>query len=385
MTGKDQVVTTRPLVRGSVLPRRAGRRPLRIRFGRRPPARVTPQPGSRLLVLVPAHDAEATVARTLASLRAQTRRPDRVVLLADDCTDATEDLARRFPEVTVMRTVENTGGRAGALGQGWRRWRAGHDLVAVVDADTVLAPDCLDQLTADLAAAPSPGVVTVRFGVDQGLGSDAVARLLVRRHRAETTAWTTSALQGDRSAYALGGQVALHRAGSLRELAGEHGTPWTGTDDQLVRALRRTGHHTASSPGARVHTGPVLTLRSLAARRLASDENTARALRTRFRRGAAAGLLRPQLALLGGLAVRLVVLGALAGVVPLAPWSWALPLLAASVVGTVRALRTPHRTAADVLAGLLVLPAELDFWMRLGCAATAWVRALRRPARRSGP
>ena len=377
MTGKDQVVTTRPLVRGSVLPRRTGSRPLRARLRRRRPAATSS--GGKLLVLVPAHDAAATIARTLAALQAQTRVPDRVVLLADDCTDATEQIGRRFPGVTVMRTVDNAGARAGALTQGWRRWRSGHDLVAVVDADTVLAPDCLELLVAELAAAPRPGGASARFGFDQGLGSTPVARLLVRRHPREHTAWITRGLAGDRSDHALGGQATVLDGQALRDLVVEQGTPgpWTGTDDQLGRALRRAGRDTPTSAGARAHTGPVLTLAALAGHRRASEVRTAQALRTRFRRSTAAGLHRPQLALLAGLAARLVVLGALVGVVPFGPWSWALPLAAAAVAGTVRALRAPHSTAADVLGGLLLVLAELDFWLRIGCAAAAWLQVLR--------
>ncbi|MSW64367.1 MAG: glycosyltransferase [Actinobacteria bacterium] len=377
MTGKDQVVTTRPLVRGSVLPQRTGGRPLRARLRRRRPA---PAPsGPKLLVLVPAHDAAATVADTLASLQAQTRVPHRVVLLADGCTDATEQVARRFPGVTVMRTVDNTGGRAGALTQGWRRWQTGHDLVAVVDADTVLAPDCLELLVADLATAPRPGAATARFGFDQGLGSTPVARLLVRRHPREHTAWITRGLAGDRSDHALGGQVAVLDAQALRDLTAEQGTPgpWTGADDQLVRALRRAGRDTRTSASARAHTGPVLTLRTLAGHRRAGEVRTALAQRTRVLRSTAAGLHQPQLTLLAGLAVRLVVLGALVGVVPFAPWSWALPLAAGAVAGTVRALRAPHRTVADVLGGLLLVPAELDFWLRVTGTAGAWLQVLR--------
>ncbi len=377
MSGKDRVATTRAPARSSVPPRRPDGRPLRHRLRHRRPA--APAPSTRLVVLVPAHDAAATIARTLASLQAQTRMPDRIVVLVDGCDDATEQVARRFPGVTVMRTVDNTGGRAGALTQGWRRWQTGADLVAVVDADTALAPDCLELLAADLTAGPRPGSATVRFGFDQELGSTPVARMLVRQHPKENAAWATSALQGDRSGYALGGQVAVHDATALRELAAEHGAPgpWTGTDDQLVRALRRAGRSTTTSSGARAHTGPVLTLRALAGRRRAAEARTTQSLRTRFGRSTAAGLHRPQLALLAGLAVRLLVLGALLGAAPLGPWSWAPPLAAAAVAGAVRSLRSPHRTAVDVLAGLLLLPAELDFWLRVGCAVRAWAQVLR--------
>jgi membrane glycosyltransferase len=55
-----------------------------------------------------------------------------------------------------MRTVGNTERKVGALNQGWQRWQAGYDYVAGVDADTVLAPDCLQQLEPELASPLVP-------------------------------------------------------------------------------------------------------------------------------------------------------------------------------------------------------------------------------------
>jgi hypothetical protein len=46
-------------------------------------------------VLVPAHNEERTVGGTLASLLAQSHRPERVVVVADNCTDATAEIAHR--------------------------------------------------------------------------------------------------------------------------------------------------------------------------------------------------------------------------------------------------------------------------------------------------
>jgi hypothetical protein len=47
--------------------------------------------------------------------------PDRIVVIADHCTDKTEQIARRFRGVTVMRTIGGGGRKVGALNQGWRR------------------------------------------------------------------------------------------------------------------------------------------------------------------------------------------------------------------------------------------------------------------------
>ncbi|SCX45928.1 Glycosyl transferase family 2 [Klenkia marina] len=357
MPGKPEVVTTRPLVRGSVLPRREPRRPLLARLARRP--QPAPAGAPRLLVLVPAHDAAGTLARTLTSLRAQTRPADRVVVLADACTDDTEQVARRFPGTTVLRTVENTDGRTGALAQGWRRFQGGADLVAVVDADTVLAPDCLEQLERELDAGGRHGGVLVRFGVDQQLGSTPLARVLLHRDPAEHTAWAMDALQGGRSEHARGGHVVLAGAQALRDVAAARGTaaPWYAAapdpDQQLLRDLRRAGHVAGTSTAARVHAGPVLTVAALARRRARPQRFGARL----------AGAVALRVALLAAL------VATLAGALPV--WPWAVAAGLAVVAGAVRALRRPHRSPADVVAGALLVPGEVDLWLRVGCAARA--------------
>ncbi|WP_371405830.1 glycosyltransferase [Kribbella sp. NBC_00662] len=48
---------------------------------------------AQVVVLVPAHNEEAALPAALNSLWQQTRRPDRVIVVADNCTDGTVALA----------------------------------------------------------------------------------------------------------------------------------------------------------------------------------------------------------------------------------------------------------------------------------------------------
>lgn len=247
---------------------------------------------ARMLVLVPAHDDEATIGRTLEALLTQSRVPDRIVLLADSCTDRTEELARRFRGVTVMRTVDNTERKVGALNQGWRRWQAGYDVIAGIDADTILAPDCLQQLEGALAQTARPGGVMARYTFDQSLGSTAMARMLVRMQRLEFASWTMDTLQKNRKTYVLGGQASLFSGEALRRVTELKQTPgpWDTTapveDMQLTGDLRGMDYQTLVSATARAHAGPTLTMRSIWAQRRTLDEGVARLLvRPRSTRG----------------------------------------------------------------------------------------------------
>ena len=46
-----------------------------------------------VVVLVPAHNEAGQIAETITSLLTQTRPPDRVVVIADNCADDTADIA----------------------------------------------------------------------------------------------------------------------------------------------------------------------------------------------------------------------------------------------------------------------------------------------------
>src|SRR3954449_10251140 len=82
---------------------------------------ATPRP--RVAVLIPAHDEAANIATTLTALREQTRQPDRVIVIADNCTDDTAEIARAHG-AEVYETVGNTDKKAGALNQALgRRFR----------------------------------------------------------------------------------------------------------------------------------------------------------------------------------------------------------------------------------------------------------------------
>ena len=70
----------------------------------------------RCTVLIPAHNEEAILGLTLDSLAEQTRRPDHVIVVADNCTDGTVAVAAAHG-VDVVETVENDEKKAGALNQ----------------------------------------------------------------------------------------------------------------------------------------------------------------------------------------------------------------------------------------------------------------------------
>ncbi|MFI6055754.1 bifunctional polysaccharide deacetylase/glycosyltransferase family 2 protein [Streptomyces violascens] len=108
-------------------------------------------------VLVPAYNEEAGIASTVYSLLASTHPHFEIIVVDDGSTDATADIAEDIadPRVTVIR--QPNGGKPSALNTGLAHAR--HDIVVMVDADTIFEPEALARLVQPLAH-PAVGAVS---------------------------------------------------------------------------------------------------------------------------------------------------------------------------------------------------------------------------------
>jgi glycosyltransferase involved in cell wall biosynthesis len=121
-------------------------------FYRQPPLDGTAPP-VRFLVLIPAYNEEAVLGATLAALNAALRARDRVVVVADRCTDATADIARAFGADVLERPPHSEPGRAAARQAGLEyaqglEW----DAIVMIDADSIVEPGFFDACEAALAS-----------------------------------------------------------------------------------------------------------------------------------------------------------------------------------------------------------------------------------------
>jgi cellulose synthase/poly-beta-1,6-N-acetylglucosamine synthase-like glycosyltransferase len=96
-----------------------------------------------VIALVPAYNEELRVTETLRSLINQTRPPDVIIVIADNCTDGTAALALAMG-VNVVETSKNTDMKAGALNSVIDKilpMLDETDSILVMDADTILSPN----------------------------------------------------------------------------------------------------------------------------------------------------------------------------------------------------------------------------------------------------
>ncbi|MFD5334512.1 glycosyltransferase [Streptomyces hawaiiensis] len=108
-------------------------------------------------VLVPAYNEEAGIGSTLRSLLDSTHRELQVIVIDDGSSDRTADIAENTGDARVEVVRQANAGKAAALNTGLAHAR--HDIVVMVDADTVFEPDAVERIVQPLAH-PAVGAVS---------------------------------------------------------------------------------------------------------------------------------------------------------------------------------------------------------------------------------
>ncbi|MFL6664648.1 MAG: glycosyltransferase family 2 protein [Rhizobacter sp.] len=120
----------------------------------RPPAEAR---RPRLAVLVPAHDEAAGIAASLGTVTPQLAPGDRLLVVADNCTDDTAAVAASAGAIVVERRDATRRGKGYALDFGLQQLDADPpEVVVIVDADCRIEPDALDRLARETAAHGVP-------------------------------------------------------------------------------------------------------------------------------------------------------------------------------------------------------------------------------------
>lgn len=103
---------------------------------------------SRIAVLIPAHNEAAGIGATLETLIGQLTSPDQLVVVADNCTDETAAVARETGAIAIERFDDTHRGKGYALDFGMS-FLANHppDVVVIVDADCIVAPGAIEQIS----------------------------------------------------------------------------------------------------------------------------------------------------------------------------------------------------------------------------------------------
>jgi glycosyltransferase involved in cell wall biosynthesis len=91
----------------------------------------------KISAVVPCYNYERYLPAAIESLLEGTRCPDEIIVVDDGSTDRSADVARRYPEVTLVE--KPNGGMASALNAGFSAAKG--DVVVMLDADDLAGPD----------------------------------------------------------------------------------------------------------------------------------------------------------------------------------------------------------------------------------------------------
>jgi cellulose synthase/poly-beta-1,6-N-acetylglucosamine synthase-like glycosyltransferase len=111
-----------------------------------------------VVVLIPAHNESRVILPTLADIRNQIRQDDRLLVVADNCTDNTAEVARAAGAQVIERNDPQKLGKGYALDFGLRSLnRDDPEIVIAIDADCHLEKGTIDQLalTCSLSGRPA--------------------------------------------------------------------------------------------------------------------------------------------------------------------------------------------------------------------------------------
>lgn len=236
------------------------------------------------IVLIPAHNEEDRIAEAIRAVLVQTVPVDRVVVVADNCTDATVAIARSFGSaVEVFETRENRDRKAGALNQALAALDGPDETrVLVMDADSRIVPEFVAHATAALAG--DVGAVGGIFLADGENG------LLGAMQGLEYTRYAREIARDGARARVLTGTATITTLGMFRRVRDARALGWLPgegfynrealTEDfELTLAIKSLGFCTVSPKGCTVVTETMGTWGELWRQRVRWQRGALQALR----------------------------------------------------------------------------------------------------------
>jgi len=110
-----------------------------------------------LVVLIPAHNESAVISDTLASIMPQLQVGDRMLVVADNCTDDTALIASSMGAIVLERHDEEERGKGFALAYGIEMLhKQPPEVLVMVDADCIVTQGSIDTLARDAARYNQP-------------------------------------------------------------------------------------------------------------------------------------------------------------------------------------------------------------------------------------
>jgi glycosyltransferase involved in cell wall biosynthesis len=195
----------------------------------------------KYVLITPAHNEAAFIEKTLDSMTAQTRLPERWVIVDDGSTDRTAEIIEHYagcyPWIKLVirpeRLDRSFSGKVQAFNAGLARVQSlEFDVVGNLDADLSFEPDYLEFLMLKFSEDPKLGVAGTPFTEDGGYDS------------------ARDSFEGENH---VAGGCQLFRRQCFEDIGGYIPNPAGGIDWIAVTTARMKGWKTRSFPEKRFH------------------------------------------------------------------------------------------------------------------------------------
>jgi len=195
----------------------------------------------KYVLITPAHNEQAFIEKTLASMVAQTVLPERWVIVDDGSTDHTaetvERYAARYPWIELVRLAQrqdrNFASKAHAVNTGLERAHSFQfEIVGNLDADVSFGPDYMEFLMQKFSEDPKLGIAGTPFTQDGNYDS------------------SKDSFEGENY---VSGQCQLFRRQCFQEIGGYVPNRAGGLDWIAVMTARMKGWKVRSFPQKRFH------------------------------------------------------------------------------------------------------------------------------------
>ncbi|NYD66948.1 glycosyltransferase family 2 protein [Agromyces atrinae] len=353
--------------------------------------------------IVPAYNEEESIGEVLESLVNQTRLPDVIHVIVNNTSDRTVEIAaeyagvhtretdgvEQFTEVFVHDIGKNPDKKVGALNYGFTLID-GLDYMLGVDGDTVADSRAIEFLEAEISSDTRIGGISAIYSIDDRPFSGIVAPFLIAGQRAQFAAFNMQNMLRGRNMAVLGGQYSIFAIKALRDAMRENhqSTPWVKDseveDSLLSLQIKSAGYLTKISARARADVGGMTTVRGLDAQQVKWNYGAIELMWPGQRGDTKGQPFHPNLRLrwwenfsmLLNAVTRVLFMVFLAASLSISAFVfsplWLIPPFVAILLNLRIALSMKNRTAKDVLFAVLLFPAEIYMWIRIGHFFRAW-------------
>jgi len=359
--------------------------------------------------VIPAYNEAESIAAVLDSLLAQTRLPDIIHVIVNNSSDDTVKIAseyagphvrdisgrEQFTEIYVHDIGKNRDKKVGALNYGYTLVE-GCDYLLGVDGDTTADPTAVEHLEAEINSDTRIGGISAIFSIDDTQITGLIPKFLITGQRTQFAAFNMQNMLRGRNMAVLGGQFSIFSVAALRQAMEENhqSTPWVKDseveDSLLSLQIKSAGYLTKISAQARADVGGMTTLRGLDAQQVKWNFGAIELMWPGQRGDTKGQPFHPNLrlrwlenfsmlvnAFTRVFFIVLLVASLSIGAFVFSP-VWLIPPLAAVLLNLRIALSMKNRNGRDLAFALLIFPAEIYMWVRLGHFLRAWTKFLSR-------